>query len=114
MTELIDSGFTIKNACNLSGYSRSLVYYKAKERHIPLDQEMSEKISEIIIQRPSYGTRRVTAMIRRFRSYCQQEEGEKAHESFTSHSQLQKKIQEGCFKDYSCFKTEHHVRNGFH
>ena len=65
MTELIDSGFTIKNACNLSGYSRSLVYYKAKERHIPLDQEMSEKISEIIVQRPSYGTRRVTAMIRR-------------------------------------------------
>ena len=65
MNELVDRGFTIKNACNLSGYSRSLVYYKAKERHIPLDQEMSEKINEIIVQRPSYGTRRVTAMIRR-------------------------------------------------
>ena len=65
MTELIDSGFTINSAFYLSGYSRSLVYYKVKERHIPLDQEMSEKISEIIIQRLSYGTRRVTAMIRR-------------------------------------------------
>ena len=30
MTEMIDNGFTIKSACNLSGYSRSLVYYKAK------------------------------------------------------------------------------------
>ena len=65
MTEMIDNGFTIKSACNLSGYSRSLVYYNAKERHIVLDQEMSERINEIIIQRPSYGTRRVTAMIRR-------------------------------------------------
>ena len=65
MNELVVRGFTINSACYLSGYSRSLVYYKAKERHIPLDQEMSEKINEIIVQRPSYGTRRVTAMIRR-------------------------------------------------
>ncbi|MEM0134516.1 MAG: IS3 family transposase [Thermoplasmatales archaeon] len=65
MTELIGKGYTIKDACTLSGYSRSLFYYEAKDRHIALDPDTSEKIMEIIIQRPSYGTRRVTAMIRR-------------------------------------------------
>ncbi|MEM3858875.1 MAG: IS3 family transposase [Candidatus Micrarchaeaceae archaeon] len=65
MTELIGKGYTIKDACTLSGYSGSLFYYEAKDRHIALDPDTSEKIMEIIIQRPSYGTRRVTAMIRR-------------------------------------------------
>ena len=64
VTELINNGFTIKSACRLSGYTRSLVYYTPRERNTSLDPDISERINEIIVRRPSYGTRRVAAMIR--------------------------------------------------
>ena len=65
MTEMIDRGFSTRDACNLSGYPRSLLYYKRRERNVPLDPVLGSRIEDIILQRPSYGTRRVTAMIRR-------------------------------------------------
>jgi putative transposase len=65
MTEMIDRGFTTRSASKLSGYPRSLLYYKRTERNVPLDPDLSSRIEDIILQRPSYGTRRVTAMLRR-------------------------------------------------
>ena len=65
MNDLVNKGFTIKTACNLSGYSRSLVYYGRRDRNTALDPDLISRIKNIVVQRPSYGTRRVTAMIRR-------------------------------------------------
>ena len=65
MNELVDKGFTMRNASRLSGYPRSLLYYRQRERNVPLDTDLISRIEGIIAQRPSYGTRRVTAMIRR-------------------------------------------------
>ena len=65
MSDLISHGFSTNRACHLLGYSRSLVYYKARKRHIALDSNIVQRINEVVVQRPSYGTRRVTAMIRR-------------------------------------------------
>ncbi len=65
MNELAGRGFTMRNASRLSGYPRSLLYYRQRERNVPLDTDLEYRIEGIITQRPSYGTRRVTAMIRR-------------------------------------------------
>ena len=65
MNELADRCFTIRNASKLSGYPRSLLYYRQRDRNVPLDPDLSSRIEGIITQRPSYGTRRVTAMIKR-------------------------------------------------
>ncbi|SIM84430.1 IS3 family transposase [Cuniculiplasma divulgatum] len=67
MTYLVGEGISRSRACDLSGYSRSLLYYRHRKRSIPLDPSIESRISEIIKERPSYGTRRVTAMIRRSR-----------------------------------------------
>ena len=66
MNELVDKGFTMRNSSRLSGYPRSLLYYRQKGRNVPLDKDLKLRIEGIIAQRPSYGTRRVTEMIRRF------------------------------------------------
>ena len=65
MNDLVNRGFTSRNAGRLSGYPRSLLYYRQRERYVPLDTDLKSRIEGIITQRPSYGTRRVTAMIRR-------------------------------------------------
>ncbi|MEM3859557.1 MAG: IS3 family transposase [Candidatus Micrarchaeaceae archaeon] len=65
MTSPIKMEFKVKNESKLSGYPRSLFYYKKRERIVPLNKDLSSKIEDEIIQRPSYRTRRVTAMIRR-------------------------------------------------
>lgn len=65
MTSLVQYGFSRNRACELSGYSRSLLYYKPRKRSIPMDPFLESRINEIVSERPSYGTRRVTAMIRR-------------------------------------------------
>ena len=55
----------MRNASRLSGYPRSLLYYRQRERNVLFDTDLKSRIEGIIAQRPSYGTRRVTAMIRR-------------------------------------------------
>ena len=79
MTSLVQYGFSRNRACELSGYSRSLLYYKQRKRSIPMDPFLESRINEIVSERPSYGTRRVTAMIRRVRSQCQQEACQEAY-----------------------------------
>ena len=42
-----------------------MIYYKRKERKQQYDADLEKRISHIVEERPSYGTRRVTAIIRR-------------------------------------------------
>lgn len=65
MSYLTDRGISITLSSQLSGMSRQSFHYRPKERIHSLDTEIGTKIMEIVEQRPSYGTRRVTALIRR-------------------------------------------------
>ncbi len=65
MTELIANGYSKSRSASLTGIARSMIYYKRKEREPQYDPDLERRISDIVTERPSYDTRRVTAMIRR-------------------------------------------------
>ncbi len=65
MTELIANGISKSRSASLTGISRSMIYYRHRERKPEYDADVERRISSIVEERPSYGTRRVTAMIRR-------------------------------------------------
>ena len=65
MTELIANGLSKSRSASLTGISRSMIYYRHRERKPEYDADLERRISGIVEERPSYGTRRVTAMIRR-------------------------------------------------
>ncbi len=65
MQYLVDHGISVSKSSELSGMSRQSFYYRPRERIKALDPDISIKIREIVEQRPSYGTRRVRALIRR-------------------------------------------------
>lgn len=65
MTDLMRQGMSRTRITSLSAISRSMLYYVQKERTLGYDKELKEKVSDIVKARPSYGTRWVTAMIRR-------------------------------------------------
>ena len=65
MTELIANGISKSRSASLTGISRSMIYYRHRERKPEYDADLERRISGIVEERPSYGTRRVTAMIRR-------------------------------------------------
>ncbi|MCL4480425.1 MAG: DDE-type integrase/transposase/recombinase, partial [Candidatus Thermoplasmatota archaeon] len=50
---------------HLAGISRSMIYYQRRKREPQYDADLEKRISHIVTERPSYCTRRVTAMIRR-------------------------------------------------
>lgn len=56
---------SVSRSSELSGMSRQSFYYCPRKRTHSLDPDLSNRIREIIEQRPSYGTRRITALIRR-------------------------------------------------
>jgi putative transposase len=65
MTSLIAQGFSKYRASGLAGISRSMLYYDKREREQRFDPDLEEKITSLIEERPSYGTRRITAMLHR-------------------------------------------------
>ena len=65
MNDLVSSGIPKSRSAHLAGIARSMIYYKRKERKQQYDADLEKRISHIVEERPSYGTRRVTAMIRR-------------------------------------------------
>jgi transposase InsO family protein len=75
MTAAADHGLSFRKALAYTDCSRNTYYYSKKEKegprnalqlHQQLDQAVLEKkIDEIILQRPSYGTRRMAAMLTR-------------------------------------------------
>jgi transposase InsO family protein len=62
---LRDNGLSLRKALRLSGCSRKAYYHHTKRRSIPPDPYIVEKTKEVAIQRPLYGTRRMTATLRR-------------------------------------------------
>ena len=64
MTELIANGISKSRSASLTGISRSMIYYGHRGRKPKYDADLEKRISSIVEERPSYGTRRVTAMIR--------------------------------------------------
>ncbi len=62
---MITGGMNKSRASSLSGISRSMPYCSHKDRKKRYDADFMDLISGIVKERPSYGTRRVTAMIRR-------------------------------------------------
>ena len=64
MNDLVSKGFPKSRSAYLAGIVRSMIYYKHKEREPQYDPDLEIRISDIVMERPSYGTRRVTAMIR--------------------------------------------------
>lgn len=60
-----DQGASLRNALRLSTCSRKAYYHHARRRSIPPDPYMVEKVREVTVQRPLYGTRRMAATLRR-------------------------------------------------
>ena len=63
MTELIANGLSKSRSASLTGTARSMIYYQRRNRKPQCDFDLEKSISHIVGERPSYGTRRVTAMI---------------------------------------------------
>ena len=56
---------SVRNISRISGISLSGYYYKPKERHIQrLDPSIKDRIKDIASERPTYGYRRVWAVLR--------------------------------------------------
>ena len=63
--EDLKQGMSLRNISRISGISLSGYYYKPKERHFErLDPSIKERIREIAPERPTYGYRRVWAVLR--------------------------------------------------
>ena len=65
MNDLVSNGIPKSRSVHLAGIARSMIYYKRKERKQQYDADLEKRISHVVEERPSYGTRRMTAMIRR-------------------------------------------------
>ena len=56
---------SLRNSSRISGISLSGYYYKPKDRHIQrLDPSIKDRIKDIASERPTYGYRRVWAVLR--------------------------------------------------
>jgi transposase InsO family protein len=60
-----EEGASLRDALLYSGSSRNLYYHEQKPRLIPSDPYAVKKVEELILERPSYGTRRVAAQLSR-------------------------------------------------
>lgn len=60
-----ESGASLRNALKHSGSSWNLYYHEQKPRVIPPDTHIVKKVEELILERRSYGTRRVAAQLSR-------------------------------------------------
>lgn len=63
---ILESGLSLRKALFYTGCSRKLYYRREhKQRDLPMNQAIVEKIQAIAVQRPTYGTRRMAAMLER-------------------------------------------------
>ena len=64
MNDLVSNGIPKSRSAHLAGIARSMIYYQRRKREPQYDADLEKRISHFVEERPSYGTRRVTAMIR--------------------------------------------------
>lgn len=62
---MLEDRLSLRKALDYSGCSRKMYYHKPIPRMIPLDPMIVEKMREIALERPTFGTRRMTAMLHR-------------------------------------------------
>ena len=62
---MLEQRMSLRKALEYSGCSRKMYYGEAKERTVSLDLEMVRTVEKIALERPSYGTRRMAAMLSR-------------------------------------------------
>jgi putative transposase len=60
-----ENGLGVRDALNYSGCTRKMYYYKEKPRFVKPDEEVVENVKRLMLDRPSYGTRRVAAQLTR-------------------------------------------------
>ncbi|EQD76842.1 transposase, partial [mine drainage metagenome] len=65
MNSLIARGFSKSRASGLVGISRSMLYYNEKPREQRFDPDLEGRMKSLVEERPSYGSRRITAMLHR-------------------------------------------------
>ena len=65
MNDLVSNGIPKSRSAHRAGIARSMIYYQRRKREPQFDADLEKRISHVVEERPSYGTRRVTAMIRR-------------------------------------------------
>lgn len=60
-----ETGYPLARICRVLGIARSSVYYKPKARQErPLDPSLTERIRAVVNDRPTFGYRRVWAVLR--------------------------------------------------
>ena len=111
MTELIANGLSKSRSASLAGTARSMIYYQRRKRKPQYDPDLERRISDIVTERPSYGTRRVTAMIRRSGFVVGRNRIIRHMRHMDIIATHKKGSQETCSHDNGCWKAEYHVGN---
>jgi putative transposase len=62
---MLEDGLSLRKALDYAGWSRCAYYYEPRARAIDPDPAMVSKIQELVLERPSFGTRRMAAMLSR-------------------------------------------------
>lgn len=63
--QLAETGISKAKACALAGLPRSSLYYAKRRRSYTPEEGLCEKIVQLCRERPTYGYRRIAAMLRR-------------------------------------------------
>ncbi len=66
---MLESDLSLRKALAYSGSSRQLYYYKPRERSVRLDGSIVNRVKEVALERPSFGTRRMAAILTRELGY---------------------------------------------
>lgn len=62
---MLQNEISLRKALAYSGSSRQLYYYRPKKRRVSLDAPTVERVKQIALTRPSFGTRRMAAVLTR-------------------------------------------------
>ncbi len=62
---MLDDRMSLRKALHHAGCSRTVYYYRRKERNVRLDPAMVDVAKKIALERPFYGTRRMAATLSR-------------------------------------------------
>lgn len=65
VTTMREAGLSIRDALAYSGSSWNLLYHQPKPRFVAPDESIVERVKRLVVERPSYGTRRVAAQLSR-------------------------------------------------
>ena len=97
-----------------NGIPRSMIYYQRRKRESEYDADLEKRISHIVTERPSYGTGRVTAMIRRSGIRVGRNRIRRHMRHMNLIATHKKAHRNQCAQDNSCCQTKCHVGDGFH